>query len=202
VQASSYKNLAVAVSIYFLTVNFTEMFLSIFFIESGMKVGDVVTILLITFLVIGLLPPLLLKFFKNFERLICSGISFTMLFYTVLIFVKNPLIIGLFYGLSSATFWPSFNLLQFRLSESNFRARTISLFSSVIPTVASIVGPAFGGIIIENFGFKQLFSLSLSLYFISLALSTRIRFKSEVYGLSLPKERKIFIFSLHLLFSA
>lgn len=193
-KAGSFKNLAVVVSIYFLTVNFTEMFLSIFFIESGMKVADVVTILLITFLVIGLMPLALLRFFKNFERLICCGILFTMIFYIVLIFVKNPIIIGLVYGLSSATFWPSYNLLQFRLSESKVRARTVSLFSSIIPTVASTVGPALGGIFIENFGFHKLFYLSISLYFISLAFSTRIRFKCEVYGLSLPKERKIFIF--------
>jgi len=77
----------------------------------------------------------------------------TMLFYVALIFVKNPLILGLAQGVSLATFWPSFNLLQFRLSGAKARARTISLYSSIIPSIAGIFGPATGGFMIQNFGF-------------------------------------------------
>jgi MFS family permease len=194
VQKSAFKTLAVAVSIFFFTSNLTGMFLPVYYMESGLNISDITMLLLITFLIIGLLPTILLKFTKNFEKIICIGILFTMLFYAVLIYVKNPIIIGLAYGLSIATFWPSFNLLQFRLGESNIRARTVSLFSSIIPSIASIVGPAAGGLIIENFGFQHLFMLSISLYFVALIISMRMQFKPETCGLSIPFGRKFVLF--------
>jgi MFS family permease len=194
VQKSTFKTLAVAVSIFFFTSNLTGMFIPLYYIESGLKVSDVSVLLLIAFLILGLLPTILLKFTKNFEKIICAGILFTTLFYVVLICVKDPIIIGLAYGLSMATFWPSFNLLQFRLGESNIRARTVSLFSIIIPSIASIVGPAAGGLIIANFGFQHLFVLSISLYVAALTISMRIRFKPEAYGLSIPFGRKFVLF--------
>jgi hypothetical protein len=73
------------------------------------------------------------------------GIISTMFFFIALVYTKNPIFLGLTNGLGIATFWPSFNLLQFRLSESAARARTISLLSSIIPYMTSIIGPAVGG---------------------------------------------------------
>ncbi|MGB9671669.1 MAG: MFS transporter [Candidatus Bathyarchaeales archaeon] len=117
-----------------------------------------------------------------------------MLFYAALIYVKSPVILGIAYGLSIATFWPSFNLLQFRLSTSKIRARTVSLFSSIIPSIASIVGPAVGGFVIETFKFQFLFALSIILYSVALIFSTRMEFRTETYGLSIPRERKFLVF--------
>jgi MFS family permease len=193
-QKSVFKTLAIAVSIFFFTSNLTGMFLPVYYVESGLKISDITILLLIAFLIIGVLPTILLKLTKNFERIICVGILLTMLFYAVLIFVKDPIIIGLAYGLSVATFWPSFNLLQFRLSESSIRARTVSLFSSIIPSIASIVGPVVGGIIIENFSFQFLFMLSIILYLVALIFFMRIHFKTETYGLSIPLDRKFALF--------
>jgi hypothetical protein len=62
----------------------------------------------------------------------------TILFYVALIHVRDPLVLGLACGASTAAFWPSFNMLQFRLSESRIRARTMSLFSSIIPAARSL----------------------------------------------------------------
>ncbi|MGB9740637.1 MAG: MFS transporter [Candidatus Bathyarchaeia archaeon] len=193
-QKSTFKTLAIAVSVFFFASNLTGMFLPVYYIESGLKISDIAILLLIAFLIIGFLPTILLKVTKNFEQIIRVGILLTMLFYVVLIFVKNSIVIGLVYGLSMATFWPSFNLLQFRLSESNVRARTVSLFSSIIPSIASIVGPAVGGLVIENFGFQLLFALSIILYLIALIFSMRIQFKAETYRLSVPLNRKFTLF--------
>jgi MFS family permease len=103
-------------------------------------------------------------------------------------------ILGLAYGLSTATFWPSFNLLQFRLSESKVRARTISLFSVVIPSIASIIGPATGGFIIQNFGFTSLFATVIVLYFVALLFCMNIRFRPESCGFQIPRSTKFTLF--------
>lgn len=170
------------------------MFLPVYFKELGLSLAEIIKIMLLTFTVIGLLPIALLKLVKNFERLISLGIFLTMLFYLALIYIKEPIVLGLAYGLSVATFWPCFNLLQFRLSESTVRARTVSLFTMIIPTLSGTVSPAVGGFIIENFEFIWLFRFSIALYLIAFLLSTRIRFQSEIHGLSIPKVRMFHIF--------
>ncbi|MGB9684741.1 MAG: MFS transporter [Candidatus Bathyarchaeales archaeon] len=193
-QTSDFKNLGVASSIYFFSSNLTSMFLPVYYLELGLGISDIALLLLITFAIIGLLPITLLRFVKSFERVICFGVLSTMVFYTLLIFVKNSVVLGVTYGLSIATFWPSFNLLQFRLSESSIRARSVSLFSIIIPSIASIAGPAAGGLIIENFGFHFLLVLSIILYFVALTFFMRVQFKSEAHRLWIPWSGKFSIF--------
>lgn len=199
-QTAAFKNLGIAASIFFFSSNLTSMFLPVYFITLGLDIGDIAVVLLTTFIIIGFLPTILLKFIKNFERVICFGVLLTMIFYTLLIYVNNPVMLGLAYGLSIATFWPSFNLLQFRLSESSIRARSVSLFSIIIPSIASIAGPAVGGLIIENFGFHFLLVLSVILYFAALTFFMRVQFKSEVYHLSIPWGRRFSIFFITFIF--
>jgi MFS family permease len=194
VQTAAFKNLGIAASIFFFSSNLTSMFLPVYFITLGLSIYDIAIVLLTTFLIIGFLPTILLRLVKNFERIICFGVLLTMIFYTLLIYVKNPVMLGLAYGLSIATFWPSFNLLQFRLSESSIRARSVSLFSIIIPSIASIAGPAAGGLIIENFGFHFLLVLSVILYFVALTFFMRVQFKSEAHRLSIPWSGKFSIF--------
>jgi MFS family permease len=188
------KTLAIVVSIFFFTSNLSGSFLTIYFKDLGLGLVEIAEILLFTFLVIGILPLVLLKTVKSFERIFSFGIFFTMLFYISLIYVRNPITLGLAYGLGIATFWPSFNLLQFRLSESRMRARTVSLLSSIIPSLASIVGPAVGGLIIENFEFTTLFVIAVILYFVAFILSMRMQFKLEVHGFSIPKNNTFAVF--------
>lgn len=194
VRISPAKTLAVAVGLFFFTSNLTGSFLPIYFKEQGLELAQIVEILLFTFLVIGLLPLTLLKIVKNFERVISAGMLTTMLFFTVLIYLKSPVILGPAQGVSTATYWPSFNLLQFRLSRSRQRARTISLLSSVIPALASIVGPATGGFIIQNLGFTSLFAVSIILYLVAFLFPTRIHFKREAYKFSIPKSKTFAVF--------
>jgi MFS family permease len=187
--ANSTKTLAIVVSIFFFASNLSGVFLPVYFRESGLTLIQIVEVLLFTFLVIGLLPITLVKIFSNFEAIFTAGIFATMLFNIVLIFVKNPVVLGLFYGLSMATFWPSFNLLQFRLSEMKVRARTMSVFSVVIPGIASVIGPAVGSFIITDFSFTTLFSFSIVLYLIAFVVSLRIKFAVEIQKFAVPKGR-------------
>jgi MFS family permease len=183
------KILILVVSIYFFTSNLTSSFLPIYFRDSGLNLLQIIEVLLFTFLVIGLLPVALLKKIRNFESIIIIGIFTTMLFFIALIYVKNPIVLGLAQGISMATFWPSFNLLQFRATETERRARTISLYSSVIPALASIVGPATGGLIIEGLGFTSLFVTSMMLYLVALLFSIRVHFRPEEQRFAIPKSK-------------
>lgn len=194
-QISSLKTLAVVVSIFFFTSYLSEEFLPIYFRENlGLSVAEIVKILFFTFIIVGLLPLALLKLIRNFESLISFGILSTILFYITLIYIREPVILGLAYGVSIATFWPSFNLLQFRLSESKVRARVLSVFSSIIPTVASVIGPAVGGFVIQDFGFTSLFATAVILYLTTFFFSLSIRFKPEIQEFSIPTGRIFTIF--------
>jgi MFS family permease len=194
VQSSSLGNLALVVTLFFFTSNLSGSFLPIYFNDLGLSVAEIAEILLFTFILLGLLPIVLLKTVKDFERIITVGIFTTMLFFIILIYVKEPIVLGLAHGISNATFWPSFNLLQFRLSESGQRARTLSFFSSILPALAGIAGPAVGGYIIENFGYTILFAASIILYLASFLFSTRIRFKPEEHKFSIPRSRRFTFF--------
>jgi MFS family permease len=194
VQTDSLKALAVTVGIFFFASNLSGIFLPIYYKDSGLSLLEILTLLFFTFIVIGLLPFTLLRTVKNFEGVISFGIFSTMLFYIVLIFIKNPVILGLTYGLGIATFWPSFNLLQFRLSESKMRARTISIFSSVIPAIASVIGPATGGFIAQNFGFTYLFVAAVVLYLIAFLFSLKMHFTPETRRFSVPHSTMFKVF--------
>jgi MFS family permease len=194
---SSTRMLAVTVSIFFFTTSLSGTFLPIYFNEAlSMGVSDIVVILLFTFVTIGLIPLLLIRITRRFERIISLGIILTLLFYVALIYVKSPIILGLAYGVSLATFWPSFNLLQFRLSETRERALLISLMSVAIPGIAGIVSPAIGGFIIEQYGFVYLYTVSIILFLSSFAVSLKIRYKPERENFLIPKNTAFRIFML------
>jgi len=196
VQSRSLKTLAVVVIICFFASNLSSNFLPVYYEGIGLGIAGISQILLLTFLVIGLLPVILLNHIRNFERIMSLGIISTMFFFIALVYTKNPIFLGLINGLGIATFWPSFNLLQFRLSESAARARTISLFSSIIPYMTSIIGPAVGGFVIQNFGFTSLFVISIILYLAAFFCSLRMDFRPEVSRFSTPKNRIFAIFFL------
>ena len=193
-QTNSTKTLIIVVILFFFTSNLSGSFLPIYFRDLGLNLAEICAIMLFAFIILGFLPVTLLKTVKNFERIVTFGIFTTMLFYVALIFVKSPIILGLAYGVSLATFWPSFNLLMFRLSESKARARTISLYSSIIPSLAGMAGPATGGFIIEKLGFTAVFTTSILLYLIAFVLSTRIHYRTEENKFSIPRNKTFAIF--------
>jgi len=198
----STKMLAITVAIFFFTTSLSGTFLPIYFNKTlGMSVPEIMVILFFTFLTIGLIPILLIRMTRHFERIISLGIILTLLFYSALIYVKNPIILGLAYGMSLATFWPSFNLLQFRLSQTKERALFISLLSVVIPGIAGTASPALGGFIAETFGFTFLFATSIILFLASFAISLTIRYKPERQKFLIPKNNafKIFMVTFALL---
>jgi MFS family permease len=188
------KLLIITIVLFFFTSSLSGSFLPIYFRDQGLSLAQICGLLLLAFVTLGILPFVLLRTIKNFERAISLGIFTTMLFFVALIYVREPMILGLAQGLSWATFWPSFNLLQLRLSEARARARTISLLSSVIPSLAGIAGPVTGGVIIEKLGFTSLFITSIVLYLIEFILSIRIHYEPVANRLSIPRNRTFTVF--------
>jgi MFS family permease len=161
-----------------------------------MSVPEIIVILFFTFIAVGIIPSFSIRITKHFERLISLGVLLTLLFYVALIYIKNPIVLGLAYGASLAVFWPSFNLLQFRLSESKERALLISLMSVAIPGIAGIVGPAVGGFMAQEYGFVYLFATSIILFLASFVLSLKIHYKPEGQKFLMPNNRAFKIFML------
>ena len=100
-QTSQVKTLALVVSLFFFTSNLSGSFLPIYFKDLGLRVAEIVEILLFTFVMIGLLPVALLRIVRNFESIMSIGIFTTMVFFLILIYVKNPIILGLAQGIRS-----------------------------------------------------------------------------------------------------
>ncbi|MEM2355942.1 MAG: hypothetical protein QXO00_06465, partial [Candidatus Bathyarchaeia archaeon] len=73
-QRNDFQKLVVASAIFFFSNYLTSMFLPVYYLNLGLSIGDIVKLLATTFLIIGLLPITLLKFVKNFERIICLGV--------------------------------------------------------------------------------------------------------------------------------
>ncbi|MGB9671670.1 MAG: hypothetical protein ACPL0C_03405 [Candidatus Bathyarchaeales archaeon] len=66
-QTSAFKTLTVVASIFFFTNYLTEMFLPVYYVQLGLSIIDIAALLLVTFLIVGFLPTLLLRFTKNLE---------------------------------------------------------------------------------------------------------------------------------------
>lgn len=195
-EKNSKRTLAVTVAFFFLASSLSEVFLPIYFVYVGLSISDISVILLLTFVLVGLLPTILMFSTRSFERLLSLGILTTVFFYVALVHLKSPVFLGLAYGSSIATFWPSFNLLQFRLSETGGRAFLMSLMMVAIPSITGIFGPALGGFIAETFDFSSLFVTSIALYLISFVFSLKIQYKSEVQRFSLPKSMLFIVFMI------
>jgi MFS family permease len=187
-------DLAVAVVLFFLASNLTGVFLPIYFVSSGLAVNAISTILFLTFAMMGLVPLILIRLVRNFERIMSLGILMSAFFYAMMVYAKNPILLGICYGLSQSTFWPSFNLLQFRFSEGKGRAFFVILMSVVIPGASRTVGPALGGWFVANFGFVAVFAVSIILFLSSFIFSLRIKYKPESTRFSLPRNRIFMIF--------
>jgi MFS family permease len=201
VDENSTRMLAITVAIFFFTTSLSGTFLPVYFNDAlGMDIPQITVILFFTFVAIGLVPVFLIRITRHFERVISLGIILTLFFYVALIYVKNPIILGLAYGVSLAAFWPSFNLLQFRLSEAKERALLISLLSVGIPGLVGIVSPAAGGFMIERYGFTYLFATSIVLFLASFVLSLRIRYKAEEQKFLIPNDNAFKIFMLTFVF--
>jgi MFS family permease len=168
--------LATSFFMYAMALDLSGIFLPIYYLEIGLPVTRILLILSVTFLVVGILPTLLLRTIpRYFERAITFGMLLATLFFLALLTTRNPIILGVTYGLFNAVFWPSFNLLMFRLSELKARAATISFLTVLLPTTTAVTGPLLGGYLIANFNFSSVFYLGAIFMLIGAVASLKVK---------------------------
>jgi len=183
--------LATTFFMYDLALSLSGIFLPVYYLDSGLPLNQILLLLLITFLVIGIVPTFLLTLFpQHFERTMTFGILSATLFFLALLVSRNPIILGLTYGLFNAAFWPSFNLLTFRSTESMTRATTISFLTVLLPAAAGIVGPLIGGYLIENFDFSSVFYLGGILMIMAAMTSLKVKVQKTDVRFEFPQFSK------------
>lgn len=189
--------LTIVTAFYSLATAVTSVFLPNYYLGVGLSVNQIILLFAILFATLGFSPLLTLKFLpKLFEKLLSVGLLLSMVFYFLLGSVRNPLILGLVQGLSWATFWPAFNLLLFRLTNIKKRGVVVSLLYIVVPTIASIIGPFLGGLLINFFKFGSLFLLAMVLLFLAFVFSLKIKYAPVKGGFAVPKSWLLFLFAL------
>jgi MFS family permease len=189
--------LAATSALFFLASSLTGIFLPSYYIEMGLSINQIIVIIGIMLIVLGTVPILTLKLFpKHFEKLLMVGLALNAMFFLMLIFVKNPIILGLTYGLSVATFWPAFNLLMLRFTKIKHRGLIASVLYVVAPTLAGIIGPLLGGVLIHFLNFKMLFIVGAVFSATAMIFASRINYKPLQTGFILPKHRLLILFAV------
>ena len=194
--------LAAVTAFYTLASSATGVFLPSYFLGVGLSINQVVLLFAVMFITLGALPVLTLKFLPRlFEKLLIVGLILGMLFYFLLGFVRNPILLGLVLGLSYATFWPAFNFLLLSFTNVKRRGLVVSLLYFVIPTIASIAGYSLGGTFITFFKFNALFLLAIVFLFLALVFSLRIKYVSVEGDFEIPRSRLLLLFALIIIIS-
>lgn len=179
----------------------TSIFLPNYFLQTGLSMNQVILLFASLFVTLGIVPILTLKFLpKVFERLLILGIVLQALFYFLLIFVNNPILLGLVYGLALATFFPSYNLLIYRFTNIKKRGLMVGLFYVAIPNIAGVFGPFLGGVFINFFKFGSLFTLAILLLILAFIFSLKIRYEPVAEGFSIPRNALLLLFGLIVFF--
>ncbi|MDE1811144.1 MAG: MFS transporter [Candidatus Micrarchaeota archaeon] len=173
----------------------TGIFLPNYYLQIGLSIAQIIALIGVTMFLVGIVPLITLKLFpKYFEKLLPVGIFLGMVFYALLMFVKSPLILGLAWGLTLATFWPSFNLLLFRFTKIKNRGLVVSLLYVAVPTITGIIGPFLGGVLIHFFTFNILFIVGIILLAVALAFSLRIRYEPVEGEFRFPTDKASLLF--------
>lgn len=194
--------LTVVTAFYTLASSATGVFLPNFYLEAGMSINQVILLFAVMFVTLGTLPILTLRFLPRlFEKLLIVGLALGMLFYLMLGFVKDPLLLGLVLGLSYATFWPSFNFLLYSFTNVKQRGLVVSLLYFAVPTITAIAGSSLGGLLITLFKFNALFLLATILLFLAFVFSLKIEYVSVDEKFSIPKSRLLLLFGLIIIVS-
>jgi MFS family permease len=181
---SGQRKLSLMVFCYSLANSTIAIFLPAYYLKIGSGSGLVwiAEFLATQFIVIGLLPRLTWRMFpRHFEALVLAGFGLYAVYDLLLISNDNPILIGLFAGMSIGTFWPSFNLLQLRLTSPQNRTATINAISILVMTTASTLGPLIGAMVISSGGgFVNALLLSSGFYVLAIFAMRGFPFESVV----------------------
>ena len=129
----------------------------------------------------------------GFEHCIFYSIPFAILYFLALSQIPNYgwmiFVAIIFVIIHRILFWPSFHTDFAHYSAAGFKGREMSAMSS-ISTLAAIVGPVIGGIILTKFGFESLFVIVSVLSLASIIPLFMTREKFEPHNFSYKKAIK------------
>jgi MFS family permease len=194
--------LSIAAAFYFLSGSVTGVFIPSYYIERGLSINQIIILIGCIFGVLGILPVFTLKYLpRYFEKLMVVGIVVNMVFFALIMLIRDPIILGLVDGISMATFWPSFNLLIYRLTGVKRRGMIASLLYIIIPTLVGIIGPAIGGALIQFISFGSIFIFSIIMLVVALVFALKIKYKPVTGGFVIPKKRLLLLFGVIIVIS-
>lgn len=130
----------------------------------------------------------------GFEHCIFYSVPFAIFYFLTLSQIPNNktlMIFSILFVVAYKTlFWPSYHSDFAHYSRSGYRGREISMLSFV-STMATVIGPVLGGIIISTFGFRVLFVIvsMVSLVSIIPIFTTREKFHPHTFSYSKAFER-------------
>ncbi len=123
----------------------------------------------------------------GFEHCIFYSIPFAILYFLALSQIPNHnwlvVMAVIFLIMYKILFWPSYHTDFAHYSKSGYRGRELGTLSFV-STIATIIGPVIGGIIISKFGFEVLFVIVSIISLISAIplFTTRENFQPHIFS--------------------
>ncbi len=194
--------LGIVGGLYALAQSSIGIFLPNYYLNLGLSVNNIILLNALQFVILGSLPLLTLRFFPSvFEKLISVGLVVKILFFVMLMFTSNPILLGVVNGLAMATFWPAFNLMIFRFSNVKHRGLLVGLLYVAIPSLASIAGPAIGGALIHFFKFNMTFVFGIIVLAAAFVCSLFIKYQPVTDKLEIPKNKLLWIFGAIIMIS-
>lgn len=186
--------------LYFLAQSSIGVFLPNYYLELGLSINQIILLNVVQFILLGFLPLLVLRFFPGiFEKLITAGIGLKILFFVLLMFTKNPILLGIANGVALAMFWPAFNLMLFRFSNVKHRGLLVGVLYVAVPSLASIAGPAIGGALIHFFKFNITFVFGIIALAVAAVFSLFIKHQPITDKLEIPRNKLLLIFGAAIL---
>lgn len=157
-------------------------------IGSG-SLGWALQFLSIQFVVLAVAPSILLRVLRaRFEALLIASFPCYMLYYGLLIARTNPLLTGFVGGAALSLFWPSFQTTAIRIAHRGRVASTFTVLWLFMSSVASVVGPIAGGLVISfGGGFPAALGISGGLYLVAFLPMWKFRFEAAA-SVERPRE--------------
>ncbi len=172
----------------FLTFSLSGSFISVFLPAYYLIIGSgslnwALQFLAVQFVVLAVVPRALLKAAgARFESLLLASFPCYVLYYTLLLLRADSLLTGAVSGVALSLFWPAFQTVAIRVAQEGKIATTFTMFWLFLSSIASVVGPVLGGMVISfGGGFLAALSVAAGLYIVALALMWRFRFEPVAY---------------------
>jgi MFS transporter, YQGE family, putative transporter len=173
---------------YALSVSISNTFVNVYLWKQSGEFRDlalynlsIVTLQPMTFILAG-------KLAKKVDRIIVLrlGVSFLAIFFITVLLVGSRahnylILLGALLGIGYGFYWLAFNVLTFEITEPETRD-FFNGFFGVLTSMAGMIGPIVAGYIISSLanakGYTLIFSISLSLFVISVVFSFFLKRRS------------------------